>query len=173
MSLPSVLARIQQIQQVASGAKTAPVAAQSVGSQPVTTESPVSASASANTDFAQILNSKDKSEIPVAAYRAAQPVQNGQLVQSLFAPRRQAAQAIANRFGLSVTSSYRTPQHNAEVGGVPGSYHTKGLAFDFVGSGAQMAQARAWAAKHPEMFQEVLVHDAGSGLHLHLAFRAS
>ncbi len=36
------------------------------------------------------------------------------------------------RFGhaLVVNSGYRSPAHNAAVGGVPNSYHTKGLAAD-------------------------------------------
>lgn len=36
------------------------------------------------------------------------------------------------RFGhaLVVNSGYRSPEHNKEVGGVPNSYHTKGLAAD-------------------------------------------
>lgn len=33
-------------------------------------------------------------------------------------------------FPLVVTSGYRTPAHNAKVGGVAGSSHTKGLAVD-------------------------------------------
>ena len=33
-------------------------------------------------------------------------------------------------FPFVITSGYRTPEHNAAVGGVPGSSHTKGLAVD-------------------------------------------
>ncbi len=40
--------------------------------------------------------------------------------------------ALRLRFGhaIIVNSGYRSPEHNAAVGGVPGSYHTKGLAAD-------------------------------------------
>jgi len=31
---------------------------------------------------------------------------------------------------LKINSAYRCPKHNAEVGGVPNSYHTQGLAVD-------------------------------------------
>lgn len=113
------------------------------------------------------------SGIPAAAFQSPQPVQNGKLVDSLFAPRMQAAQYIANRFGLKVTSDYRSPSHNAQVGGVPNSLHTKGLGFDLVGSAANMNKAKAFAESHPEIFDEVLVHNVGSGMHLHLGFKAS
>lgn len=35
---------------------------------------------------------------------------------------------------ITITSGYRTPEHNAEVGGVPDSAHVKGLAADIYGS---------------------------------------
>lgn len=31
---------------------------------------------------------------------------------------------------IVITCGYRTPEHNAEIGGVPGSAHTKGMAVD-------------------------------------------
>ena len=172
MSLDAALSRIQQIQGLATGTK--PVSAPPADTATASNQSvsaPATSKAASAASFSQALGKADG--IPVAAYRAAQPVQNGHLVQSLFAPRQQAAQSIASRFGLNVSSSYRTPEHNAEVGGVPNSFHTKGLAFDFSGSNSQMQAAKAWANRHPEMFQEVLVHDVGSGMHLHLAFRSS
>ena len=83
-------------------------------------------------------------------------------------------QYLAKKFGLSPSSGYRDPSHNAAVGGVPNSYHTRGTpsdpgAIDLVGPVAAMRAASAWAAQHlgPE---ENLIHDVGSGLHLHLAF---
>lgn len=78
------------------------------------------------------------------------------------------ARAFAQKYGLTITSSYRTPEHNRAVGGVPNSYHTRGSAanpqaFDFTppSSVAAAAARRAGAA-------EVLIHNAGSGLHLHV-----
>lgn len=40
--------------------------------------------------------------------------------------------AIRSRYGkpIVVTSGYRSPEHNAKVGGVKNSYHTLGLAAD-------------------------------------------
>jgi len=177
MSLQDALNRVSQIQQMTTGsAASAPAktqqAAESLPTAPDAGTPQTNPTASVSS-FSAALGQADAQGIPQAAYRAAQPVQNGQLVQSLFQPRQQAADVIAKRFGLSVSSSYRTPEHNAEVGGVPNSYHTKGLAFDFTGSTSAMNSAKSWALRHPEMFKEVLVHDAGSGLHLHLAFRSS
>jgi hypothetical protein len=85
------------------------------------------------------------------------------------------ANKVASLFGLRPSSSYRSPSHNAAVGGVPGSLHTHGSprnpgAIDLVGSAASMYAASAWAARHIPGLKENLVHDAGSGLHLHLGF---
>jgi hypothetical protein len=85
------------------------------------------------------------------------------------------ANAIARRFGLRVSSGYRSPKHNAAVGGVPGSLHTHGSAsnpgaIDLVGSTGAMYKALAYARSHIKGLKEALVHDVGSGLHLHLGF---
>jgi len=40
--------------------------------------------------------------------------------------------AFASQFGAQITSTERDPRHNAEVGGVPNSYHLTGEAGDFV-----------------------------------------
>jgi len=45
-----------------------------------------------------------------------------------------------------VNSGYRTPEHNANVGGVPGSSHTKGLAADIGYDGKRKTAARMVAA---------------------------
>jgi hypothetical protein len=47
--------------------------------------------------------------------------------------------------GTTVTSMYRDPKKNAQVGGVANSYHTKGQAFDAVVPASQKAAAMAWA----------------------------
>jgi hypothetical protein len=72
------------------------------------------------------------------------------------------AQKIAKQYGLKITSGYR-PQSS-------GSLHKSGLAFDMVGRETDMRRAAAWASKNPGLFQEIFVHNEGSGLHLHLGF---
>lgn len=101
--------------------------------------------------------------LPSAAPAAGQPVSGGYWDQLRF------------QFpGLTETSGYRTPEHNAEVGGVPNSYHTQlddhgnSRAYDFVGSAADMQSAAAWARQNGAA--EVLIHNAGSGQHLHIAW---
>jgi hypothetical protein len=89
----------------------------------------------------------------------------------------QLAGTLARKFGLRVTSGYRSPAHNRAVGGVAGSYHTRGTpsnpgAVDLVGSGSAMQAASAYAARHFNL-AENLIHDAGSGLHLHLGFAST
>lgn len=81
---------------------------------------------------------------------------------------------LAQWFGLSASSGYRSPSHNAAVGGVANSLHTHGSAgnpgaIDLVGPLDSMKAASLYAAKnlHPI---ENLIHDVGSGLHLHLGF---
>ena len=85
------------------------------------------------------------------------------------------AGAIARKFGLRITSGYRDPKRNAAAGGVPGSLHTHGSpsnpgAIDLVGAPADMYKALAYARAKIKGLKEALVHDAGSGLHLHLGF---
>lgn len=80
----------------------------------------------------------------------------------------------ANFPGLKHTSGYRDPKHNAEVGGVPNSWHTQlgadgvSRANDYVGSVREMQNAAAWAKAHGA--KEVLIHNVGSGQHLHVAW---
>lgn len=67
--------------------------------------------------------------------------------------------------GLRFTSGLRDPAHNASVGGVKNSKHLTGQASDFAGSKEEMARAAEWAKARGA---KVLVHDSGSGLHLHI-----
>ena len=72
--------------------------------------------------------------------------------------------------GSAISSAYRTPEHNREVGGVEGSYHTKGDAIDIVlpdGITDEQAQAVKKRFEDTGAFEDVLFHDAGSGYHLH------
>ena len=73
--------------------------------------------------------------------------------------------------GSAISSAYRTPEHNKEVGGVEGSYHTKGDAVDIVlpdGITDEQAQAVKKRFEDTGAFEDVLFHDVGSGYHLHL-----
>lgn len=71
-------------------------------------------------------------------------------------------------FGLRFSGGYRDPARNAAVNGVPGSHHLTGMAMDWSGTQAQMQQGAAWARANGA--REVLIHNAGSGLHLHVAW---
>jgi hypothetical protein len=61
--------------------------------------------------------------------------------------------------GVTITSTKRSPAHNAKVGGVPGSYHTKGMAFDAVVPPMAEPAVRRWAE---ERGMEVIVEDPGT-----------
>lgn len=79
---------------------------------------------------------------------------------------------LMDKFGVSINSSYRTPEHNAAVGGVPGSLHTHGSmsnpgAIDF---GPPSTAMQTWVGQHIAGVQENLIHDVGSGLHNHIGF---
>jgi len=67
----------------------------------------------------------------------------------LLANRLQAVRDVLNK-PIIITSGYRTPGHNAKVGGAPSSYHVNGMAADFLVTG--MA---------PKAVQDFLKHWSG------------
>lgn len=78
-----------------------------------------------------------------------------------------AATAIARHFGVTVTSGYRDPAHNAEVKGAPNSDHLSGLAVDFGGPLPKLQQLYTWAqGRFP--YVEPL---SQSKDHVHISFR--
>jgi len=72
------------------------------------------------------------------------------------------AQRLAKQYGLRITSGYRP-----ESGG---SLHASGIAFDMVGRETDERRLATWASKNPGLFQEIFIHNEGSGIHLHLGF---
>ena len=56
-------------------------------------------------------------------------------------------QKIRTHYGLPliITSGYRCPTHNANVGGASQSYHTKGMAADFYVAGVECSEVAAYA----------------------------
>lgn len=70
--------------------------------------------------------------------------------------------------GLRVNGGWRSAEHNAEVNGASHSHHLDGTAVDFGGTPAQMEAAANWARAHGA--REVMIHNAGSGMHLHVAW---
>ena len=74
---------------------------------------------------------------------------------------------IARKFGVKVSSGYRSPAHNAEVGGAPNSDHLSGNAVDFVGSSSALQALYAWALKQGFPYVEPL---SQSKNHVHISF---
>jgi hypothetical protein len=70
---------------------------------------------------------------------------------------------------VTLTSGYRTPQHNAAVGGVPNSQHLTGNAYDFVPKGMNTTSAANRLVQSGIPFDQVI--DEGS--HVHVSFAPS
>ena len=66
------------------------------------------------------------------------------------------------------TSGYRDTAYNASVNGAPNSYHTKGDAVDIYLGNLSEEEQESVRNNFAPYFKEVLYHDAGSGVHLHL-----
>lgn len=83
---------------------------------------------------------------------------------------------LDKKFGLTMSSGYRSPKHNAEIGGAPGSLHTHGSpsnpgATDSVGPMGAMQAYIAYAKQHVAGLQEAMVDNySGSGWNAHLGF---
>lgn len=73
--------------------------------------------------------------------------------------------------GLRVTSGWRSLLENTRAHGARHSGHLLGWCTDLVGTPDAMARGRqlalSWGAR------QVLIHDAGSGLHLHCDWRGA
>lgn len=67
--------------------------------------------------------------------------------------------------GLRFTSGHRSPESNRAANGVKNSKHLTGQASDFVGSEKEMRAAATWAEQQGA---RTLIHDSGSGRHLHI-----
>lgn len=81
------------------------------------------------------------------------------------------ANQVAGLFGLKLTGAGRTDDRNRQVGGAANSRHlfrNGARARDFVGTPAQMKRAADWARANGA--DEVLIHNAGSGTHLHIGW---
>lgn len=75
---------------------------------------------------------------------------------------------IQSTFGLTPTSGLRSSEENSAVNGVPNSGHLTGRSMDYVGNQDQMEAGRQWALANGAT--EALIHDAGSGVHLHISY---
>ena len=77
---------------------------------------------------------------------------------------------IVRQFGVKVNSGYRSPTHNAQVGGAPSSDHLSGNAVDFTGSQENMRRLYAWAQTQPFKYLEPWDKAATGGVHVHISF---
>ena len=76
---------------------------------------------------------------------------------------------IAKKYGLTLTSGYRSPSKNASIGGSKTSFHTHGLAYDFGGSPSQMQKFAEWA-KTSGLYSEVIYNNSDHRDHVHVGW---
>jgi zinc D-Ala-D-Ala carboxypeptidase len=84
-------------------------------------------------------------------------------------------QNVRNRYGpVTVTSAYRSPALNKEVGGTNNSQHTKGEAIDFKVYGKDHLEIAKWIAQNLTFDQLILEHYDVPGSHtgwIHVSFK--
>jgi murein L,D-transpeptidase YcbB/YkuD len=87
---------------------------------------------------------------------------------------KSAQQAIdkAKEMGLTITSAYRSPEHDKQVGGTGTGYHVLGQALDVAGKWDKMDAYAKWA-KSSGLFRSVLWQVAGHYNHVHVSWTAS
>lgn len=83
-------------------------------------------------------------------------------------------QAIAKskELGLTITSAYRSPEHDKQVGGTGKGYHVLGQALDVAGKWESMDAYAKWA-KSSGLFRSVLWQVSGHYNHVHVSWNAS
>lgn len=81
----------------------------------------------------------------------------------------QALRELARR-PVRITSGYRCPNHNREVGGRPESYHTRGAAADVVIAGLSAARSKAVVVRVPAFASGGIGVYSGAGF-VHLDVR--
>lgn len=84
---------------------------------------------------------------------------------------------IAETFGVTLTSGYRTPAENAATNGAPNSDHLRGAAADFAGPAENLARLARWAKAQAFPYVEYdLVPATARGVptdhdeHVHISF---
>ena len=76
-------------------------------------------------------------------------------------------EAIAGAMGFTTTSTTRTPEENAKVGGVPNSQHLVGTARDYSIKGKTPQEVEAFVLALREEGFEASVHTKGTAPHVH------
>jgi peptidoglycan hydrolase-like protein with peptidoglycan-binding domain len=78
----------------------------------------------------------------------------------------------ARKLGLTMTSGYRSPEHDKRVGGTGSGDHTKGIALDFAGSTKNMDTFASWCKANQKALglRIVLWRTAGHYDHVHIAW---